>query len=112
MAGSDRRRFHRTDPKATRRSNFRIISDLKASITLVRPDAYVGFRAGQASVPELAKYFNAGSRPQRNNEPHKSSHRLRAAPSMRREPACALSPRVQLSKICETLSPNNGSHPN
>ncbi len=30
---------------------------LKASITLVRPDAYVGFRAGQASVPELAKYF-------------------------------------------------------
>jgi 2-polyprenyl-6-methoxyphenol hydroxylase-like FAD-dependent oxidoreductase len=29
----------------------------KASITLVRPDAYIGFRGGESSINELPKYF-------------------------------------------------------
>jgi 2-polyprenyl-6-methoxyphenol hydroxylase-like FAD-dependent oxidoreductase len=44
-------------PEGDAAKQFQDCFGLKASITLVRPDAYVGFRGSHASVPDLAKYF-------------------------------------------------------
>ena len=43
-------------PQDETAKQFQHIFGLKASITLVRPDAYVGFRGGEASIADLATY--------------------------------------------------------